>query len=448
MINKIKILAYLFFLVSINSFAQYKLSCKIENYSHREVKVFTQFGDESKFLGTVRTNVNSSFEYSFSNEEPGLYRVYLDNDEYFDIIYNNEAIQVLTNYQNPVFNMKVIKSNENSQLYAFLKEEFLYNYKIKILDQFIGIYPDEKFLVSIEKEKRNLVTKKNALLKQVIKLNPTSFAGKYLSYFTEIQAPVKYDEIKKLAFYRKEYLKSFDFTNLAMLNSNAYQKIVLNYLKLFKANNPDKYYIAGKDILDHIFFGEPLIFNTIFEYLLNGFETIGLSEQAAKLSYEFGDMCSDASDNLKSRIKSNTELGLGKLAPDFNVVSISGKTICLSKMKSDYTLVLFWATWCGHCQNTLPLFSKSKQLFDKANVNIIAISLDTENSELNKFLADNPFPWDVVCDYKSWGGKVVTDYAIYATPIMYLVDKNLKIIAKPFDEQKLFNEIEKLIANK
>ena len=443
-LKKIKFLC-LFVLLSFYSFAQYKLSCRIENYAHREVKAFTQFGDESKYIGTVQTNINSAFEFSFDEREIGLYRFYLDNDEHFDLIFNNENIQISTSVENPVYNMKVVESDENFQLYEFLKKDFLYKYKIQILDQFNSIYPDETFIKTVEKEKEKQIKEKNNLLFKVIKINKNSFAGNYLTYFKEIKAKENLSPEKKQEFYSKEYLKSYDFSNVLMLNSNAYQKVVLDYFKLFRANDPDIYYLAGKDVLDHIFFEEPVIFNIIFEFILNGFETIGLIEQASQLSLEFGDLCGDASDNLKARIKANTELSIGKQAPDFTTKTLDGQVYTLSKMKSNYTLVLFWATWCGHCQFTIPHFAEAQQLFDVANIDIVAISLDTDETELKDFLNKNPFPWNVACDYKSWDGKVVLDYSIYATPIMYLVDKNMTIVAKPYDEQKLFQEIEKIL---
>jgi hypothetical protein len=43
---------------------------------------------------------------------------------------------------------------------------------------------------------------------------------------------------------------------------------------------------------------------------------------------------------------------------------------------------------------------------------------------------------------KKWDGKVATDYNIYATPTMFLIDKKMKIIAKPIS----FNELIKTIS--
>ena len=49
--------------------------------------------------------------------------------------------------------------------------------------------------------------------------------------------------------------------------------------------------------------------------------------------------------------------------------------------------------------------------------------------------------WMNVCDLKGWDGKAATDYFIYATPTMFLVDKNRKLIAMP----KTIEELKKIL---
>ena len=66
--------------------------------------------------------------------------------------------------------------------------------------------------------------------------------------------------------------------------ADAYTNVVLNYFKLFKSNDPNTYYLAGKEVLDYVFFEDPRIFSFLFEYILTGFESLGLDEPAAELS--------------------------------------------------------------------------------------------------------------------------------------------------------------------
>lgn len=432
-------------LIPVLTSAQYSLKGKIEGYMRRDVNICSLFGDESKLIETVKTDLNGAFSFLFEKQESGLYRVYLDDEAYFDIICNNEDVELSTKIENPAFNMKIIKSDENIQLYSYIVDNYIYQYKLDVLTQFTEIYPEGKFRRSAESELKKQTNQKNASLNKVIKTNPNSFAGQYLVYLKEIPVSAKFNEAQKIEFLRKEYLTNFKFNDIELINSNAYQLVVLNYFKLFRSNNPNTYYLAGKDVLDHIFFMDPKIFNAVFEYILSGFESLGLDEPAAKLSLEFGDVCGGGDASLNMRIKSNTELSVGKTAPDFNTIATNGKTVKLSDMNSDYTLLIFWATWCDHCHVVLPRLAAAMNIFNEAKVNIVAVSIDSDKEALSAYLGKNPLPWDVVCEYLGWDGKIVIDYAVFATPTMYLIDKDMKIVAKPFNEERLYNELEKIL---
>ncbi|MBQ1731825.1 MAG: redoxin domain-containing protein, partial [Bacteroidales bacterium] len=64
---------------------------------------------------------------------------------------------------------------------------------------------------------------------------------------------------------------------------------------------------------------------------------------------------------------------------------------------------------------------------------------------IKKYVKDNSISFKVASDFLGWEGKIVTDYAVYATPSMFIVDKNMNIVAKPITGEQLFSEVEKLI---
>ena len=76
------------------------------------------------------------------------------------------------------------------------------------------------------------------------------------------------------------------------------------------------------------------------------------------------------------------------------------------------------------------------------NIEVVAISLDTSRVDWLNFVRDNALNILNISDQKGWDGKAAGDYFIYATPTMFLLDSNKKIIGKPttFEElQKYLN---------
>ena len=59
---------------------------------------------------------------------------------------------------------------------------------------------------------------------------------------------------------------------------------------------------------------------------------------------------------------------------------------------------------------------------------VLAVSIDTSQTEWLNFIKINKLDWLNVSDLKGWEGKAATDYFIYATPTMFLLDKEKKLI--------------------
>lgn len=215
-----------------------------------------------------------------------------------------------------------------------------------------------------------------------------------------------------------------------MIYSDAYNNVVFNYLRLYN-NNPEQLHQAANNILDKVETKNQKVFNYIFEYLLRGFESLEMYDIAAKIANDYGEICIEADENLATRIKSYTKMGIGMNAPDFSTYDIHGNKIKLSETNSDYILIVFWASWCNYCKFFLEDIEYIQNYLKSKNVKIVGVSLDNDKQSISKYLEDIDLNWTVISDYKVWEGDIVTDYAIYATPTAILLDSNLEIIAKP-----------------
>jgi thiol-disulfide isomerase/thioredoxin len=98
----------------------------------------------------------------------------------------------------------------------------------------------------------------------------------------------------------------------------------------------------------------------------------------------------------------------------------------LMKNKSNRSLVVAMASWCGPCRDELPFLVRLNSKYKDKGLKVIGISLDSGGPEAMQKVADRAkvnFPI-------YWAGEEAAErYGIYAIPMLYLI-KNGKVIDK------------------
>ena len=94
-------------------------------------------------------------------------------------------------------------------------------------------------------------------------------------------------------------------------------------------------------------------------------------------------------------------------------------------MNNDFTLINFWASWCGPCLLEHPFLLK---LNGKSNLEIIGVNFKDKKINAIKFLSDHGNPYDELA--KDNLGKNSVDFRIYGIPESILINKDLLIIKK------------------
>ena len=121
---------------------------------------------------------------------------------------------------------------------------------------------------------------------------------------------------------------------------------------------------------------------------------------------------------------------VGQCAPNFTLQSLNGKTFELSQLRGKVVLVNFWATWCKPCIVEMPSMQKAYNQLRKHNVEILAISIDSDTKEIQQFLDNNlqqhlAFP--IFFDKEK---KVSGAYGTFQVPETYIVDRTGRITDK------------------
>lgn len=77
---------------------------------------------------------------------------------------------------------------------------------------------------------------------------------------------------------------------------------------------------------------------------------------------------------------------------------LGGTPVDISQFAGKVVLVDFWATWCGPCRAEIPNILATSQRYNGAGFEVIAVSVDKDIQELQRFVAEENPPWVVLAD--------------------------------------------------
>lgn len=151
--------------------------------------------------------------------------------------------------------------------------------------------------------------------------------------------------------------------------------------------------------------------------------------------------------SLKTRADKLKRVSVGQIAPDFTMNDAEGNPVKLSDIysKNEYTLVDFWASWCGPCRRENPNVVAVFNSYKAKGFGVFGVSLDTDKEKWMKAIAEDQLTWPHVSDLKGWQNEAATIYAVNSIPANLLLDKTGQIIGRNLREEKLGETISGLL---
>ena len=93
--------------------------------------------------------------------------------------------------------------------------------------------------------------------------------------------------------------------------------------------------------------------------------------------------------------------------------------------KNNFTLINFWASWCGPCRAEHPILLK---LNEEKNLELLGVNFKDKKNNALEFLKDLGNPYDDLA--RDELGKHSINFGIYGIPESILINKDLVIIKK------------------
>lgn len=426
---------------------EYELQFRVAKNAGSVATLLAYYGEGLEKIDSARFDSQNTVKFIVPNTLPaGMYRLSFGKRRFLNFIFNREDVSLKTHANYPVDSMEVLVSQENQLLYGYMHRTQAVESKVRLLIPLLMQYPqDSEFYSQIQEEYGSITSAYQDFFNEMQEIFPETFATKYLRFaHNEFPHPHLNDREQRL-YLQEHFLDNADFTDTILLRSDVIPQKIITYLSFFRNQefSPDKQselFITAIDRILERAAADQTMFEFAVQYLIKGFEKYKYEKVLIHLGEKYVPEISCVNENLKTdmqeRIARFNRVSAGKKAPDFELTSSEGNKISLSRIDSEYTLVVFWASWCPHCENLLEKLRKFKQKH-KDRVQIIAISVDENAQDYEKALAEHNYPWTNCAELNGWEGKTVEAYNVYATPMLFLLDRQKQIVGKPLSIEKL-----------
>ncbi len=452
--------------IVIGAFSQnVKLDGSISNLPNEYIYIFECRLDSLILIDSVTTDKNGNFKFAKTYNEKLNYEAIFKiqvRDQHMYFLNTEETIIFKTEYkydffENYIFeNLTFTNSKTNSDFVEFQNVMKKLNLAKEIIWPFLQAFPQtDSFHQIAVKEFDDRFLDLNSLMDSYLATNDTnSSIFKIMAAFTQpylMNWKLSLPERKQLA--RKNFFNHFNPADDFYVHTNIIPEKLDQWLSLSLPDSEKEVidekamFQAAKQFLDRVKQNDEIFrfcldrilhkfyYNRLFNAFVSTYDhypTQGLND------------CSDETDDFlwaRDLATSLKNIELGRQAPNFQVY----QGLSLNDVMSDYIVIVFWATWCSHCQFEIPEFKNrmnkiKSEYLPKSSVTIVAVSLDRDELVWKAFIEKNNLKsWLNTSELKGWNGEISMKFNIYATPSYVILDKGKKLLAFPENIEQVEN---------
>lgn len=245
-------------------------------------------------------------------------------------------------------------------------------------------------------------------------------------------------------------LEKIDFDDISLIDTEPLNVAIAEYIdsaqntELSAENQMFNYILAADNILKNCT-AYPM-YKYVYQYLIIGFSELGANlvvDYMTRLPYlEYVDASVEQRNEIINISESYHRVKIGSEAPDIECVAIDGLDFHLYDIESEFTIVLFWSYSCPHCRD---LISELTEFADEnEGIAVVTVNISGDRKKVRRLLRKNGTDkYYNIYDDKGWNSQIVENYAVNMTPSLFVLDADMKIIAKPFDIDEIIEFFER-----
>jgi len=329
---------------------------------------------------------------------------------------------------------------------------FELGYEAQLMSVYGQLYPNREGGNDDAVARYNAIQiERESYMDSITRIYPELYAIRIMNAFRAPMIPGQMAHRQRIDTLKECFFNHAPLDDPALLYAPVYTFKLIDYLSLYKVdtltqNKQEEAFIEAVDRIMVNVSQEGHLRSFVVEFLLEGFELLNMEQVQIHLADHYLDEAceSDIVELVLSRMEGYEKMTPGQQAPDFIIRDVEGKNHQLSELGYSYVLVLFWSSTCEGCRELLPVLHDWYLSENNYDLEVVAISIDTSAANFEYLYKQMNPSWITSHDPLGWHGKVPSDYMVYATPSLFLLDSERTILARPGSFRQFHRAIKKL----
>lgn len=462
----------LFFVISLFVKAEeYKIKVTIHGLKNEDIYLGYHFGDKNYVLDTVKLDSKGSGVFKGTKKmDRGIYIVITPDKKYFEVIIDRDfefelETDTCSNPSDFIQKLKIKGSDEN--------QTFL-DYQLFMTKQNRNASKIRQQIKDLEKQPDSVAVYKEELKKidgyvkeywnNILTKNPNTLLASLIKAITEVEVPdAPVDSLGRITdstfqfrFFKEHYFDNINFNDAGLLRTPVYQSKLNFFITKVVPPHPDSIVIETDKIIEKSMVNREM-FQFTLQYLFNHYIASNIMGHDAVYvhlgeKYYLSGKADWADSTFKAklheRIVKTKPNVLGNKAPELKLPTYDDLYASLYQINAPFTILYFFDPDCGHCKKETPKMHELSQKYWEKGVRVFAVFTQIEKEKWVEYINEKGLTDWINCwdPYNQSNFRNV--YDIYSTPIVYLLDKDKKIIAKRIDVETLEKILEDEFARK
>jgi thiol-disulfide isomerase/thioredoxin len=449
----------------------YDISITLKPYKNQYVYLGYYYGKLRALADSAKLNASSSGKFIGKTKLPGgiyfivspkkeiLFEVLIDKQQRFSIVADTTSIPASVAFTG---------SPDNTMFQDYSK--FISAHGKEINDYTVRLTSASSTdSAAITSRLKTLNKEVQDYRNKVEKASPTSLLA---ALFRALKEPVippaaaQHDSTFAYRYFKAHYWDGISFTDERLLRTPIFEAKLEKYYKdlvlpdpdsikkeidimlLKSAPNKEMY----KFLLIHFvqkyinpeYMGQDAVFVHLFERYINN------NPQVDWFTEKYNKYMSDRAYSLMANL-------IGQPAYNMTMTDTLERTTTLYSVSAPFTVICFWDPTCGHCKEVVPkLDSIYQKKWKQHGVRLVGVMVDGGKENWLQYIRKNNLT-DWVHVYETTEQKEALSaagkpnfrqlYDVYQTPILYLLDKDKRIIAKKLTYEQLDQVIDLKLKN-